>query len=216
MDAATRRVLFFSLVGLLVATSTIAVLQVAPLIPKPPEYGTISIYLASTPSDISSDQNVASTSSFAMTPPATTSASAKSSENVTSLTVTISTVLIHVTGEGNDTWIPISKGSITLDLLRATSGSTLLASIQLPHGNITMVRLVISSAIAIVKGPSGQTKTVNVTVSSGKLEIPIRGSAIVKGQMITSITLGRPHIVREGNGQIRLTPDLNSTVTGPE
>ena len=215
MDAATRRVLFFSLVGLLLATSTIAVLQVAPLLPKPPEYGTISIYLASTPSDISSDQNVANTPVILMTPPGSNPSSAGARVNITSLTVIISTVLIHVRGEGNDSgWIPISKSSITIDLLGTTSVSTLLASTHVPQENITMVRLLISRAFAIIDGQPG---TRNVMVPSGKLEIPLGADATVKGQMATSITLGRPHIVVQGHsGEISLKPVLNPTITGPE
>jgi hypothetical protein len=39
--------------------------------------------------------------------------------------------------------------------------------------------------------------------------------ARVSPQLTTSITLGRPHIVQEGNGQIRLTPVLHPLVSGP-
>jgi hypothetical protein len=216
MDAATRRVFLFSLVGLLLATSTIVVFQLAPFVPRPPEYGTVSIYLASTPSDISGGQNVAPYAAIIMAPPAGTPAS-EGSATITSLSVTISSVLVHVSDEGNDSgWIPLSKNSVTIDLLKPTSLSTLLASTQVPQENITTVRLVVSSATATIKDSSGKVTNVSVTVSSGKLEIPLGESAVVKGQMITNIIIGRPHIVQEGNGHIRLTPSLNATITGPK
>ncbi len=216
MSPATRSMVYFGLIGLLIAGSVIAVFQVRPILSKD---GTISIYFANTSSDISGGQTIASTPIIPRTPPVAVHAPENPSLNIVSLDVTIDSVMIHRSGEANDSgWMQISHGPITLDLLKPTSVSTLIASARVPQENITMVRLHVSRATAAVKDASGVIRTETVVVSSDKLEIPLRSDARVKSQMTTSITVERPHIVIEGNGRIiRLTPVLNvNSVNGPK
>jgi hypothetical protein len=218
MDAATKSVILFGVIGLLLAGSVIAVFQVKPgFVPILAKDGTVSIYMSSIQPDISGNPTVTYSGYMASAPPINTPSSGKPSLNIISLNVTIDSVLIHKSGEGNDSgWQEIFHGSMTIDLLKSTSVSTLIASAKVPEGNITMVRLVVSSATAAVKDASGGISSWRVTVSSGKLEVPLDTEAGVKAQMTTAITLGRPHIVVEGNGQIiRLTPSLHPTVDGP-
>ncbi len=207
---------FFGLVGLLIAGSIITVLQVAPsVLPSVlAKDGTVSVYFASTPSDISGGQNTGLSNSVQLS---SLAASAKPTMNIISLDVTIDSVMVHKSGEANDSgWMKISHDSVTLDLLKPTSVSTIIGSAKLPAGNITMIRLHVSSATAAVKDPTGIISMNTVVVSSGKLEIPLSPEAHVGAQMTTSITLDRPHIVVEGNGQIRLTPALHAAVNGPK
>ena len=217
MDAATKSVVFFGVIGLLLAGSVVAVFQVRPgLVPILAKDGTVSIYMSSIQPDISGNQGVTYSGLMFNVPPINAPSSGKPSFNIVSLNVTIDSVLIHKSGEGNDSgWQVISHGSMTIDLLKSTSVSTLIASAKVPEENITMVRLVVSSATAGVKDASGRITSVPVTVSSGKLEVPLDTEAGVNAQKTTSITLGRPHIVVEGSDKIRLTPSLHPTVVGP-
>src|SRR2546428_13145912 len=113
---------FFGLVGLLIAGSTIAVFQVAPsVLPSVlAKDGTVSIYFASTPSDISGSQNTGVSNAVQLS---SLAASAKPAMSITSLNVTIDSVMVHKSGEANDSgWVEISHGSVTLDLLKPTNG----------------------------------------------------------------------------------------------
>jgi len=217
MDAATKSVVFFGVIGLLLAGSVVAVFQVRPgLVPILAKDGTVSIYLSSIQPDIAGNPSAAYSGLMFNAPPINAPQSEKPSVDVVSLNITIDSVLIHQSGGGNDSgWEEIFHGSMTIDLLKSTSVSTLIASGKVPEENITMVRLVVSSATAAVKDASGGITLRQVIVSSGKLEVPLDNEAGVKAQMTTAITLGRPHIVLEGNGQIRLTPSLHPTVVGP-
>ncbi|OLD05292.1 hypothetical protein AUG19_03860 [archaeon 13_1_20CM_2_54_9] len=217
MDAASKKMLYFGLIGLLIAGSIIAVFQVVPTVLPPSlpsilaKDGTVAVYFASTPSDTSGNQDTSASNSRL----SGLAISAKPVMNITSLNVTIDSVMVHKSGEANDSgWTEISHGSVTLDLLKPTTVSTIIGSSKLPAGNITMIRLHVSVATATVKDSTGIISLKTVVVSSGKLEVPLRPEAHVGVQMTTSITLDRPHIV-EGNGQIRLTPALHAVVNGP-
>ncbi len=59
MDAATKSVVFFGVIGLLLAGSVVAVFQVRPgLAPILAKDGTVSIYMSSIQPDISGNQGV--------------------------------------------------------------------------------------------------------------------------------------------------------------
>lgn len=216
MDAATKKMVFFGLVGLLMAGSIITIFQVtSSVLPTIlAKDGTVNIYFASTPSDIPGSQNTGLSNSIQLSSLAT---SAKLTMSIVSLNVTIDSVMVHKSGAANDSgWMETSRGSVTVDLLKSTSVSTIIGSAKLPAGNITMIRLHVSSAVAAVRDPAGIITLNPVVVSSMKLEIPLSPEARVGVQMTTSLTLDRPHIVVEGNGRIRLTPALHADVTGPK
>ncbi len=215
MDAATKKMVFFGLVGLLIAGSIITVFQVAPsVLPSIlAKDGTVSVYFASAPSDISGGQNMGLSNPVQLS---TLAASTQPAVNIISLNVTIDSVMIHKSGQANNSgWMEISHGSVTLDLLKPTSVSTIIGSAKLPAGNITMIRLHVASATAAVKDLAMIISLNTVVVSSGKLEISLSPEAHVGVQMTTSITLDRPHIVVEDT-QIRLTPALHAAANGPK
>ncbi len=188
MDRAARSVLFFAIIGLLTASSVIGVFQYVPVIAKD---GTVSVYLTSTSPDIQSDTKI------------------------TSLNVTIDSVSVHRSGAFDESgWTVITNTPVTLDVLKPTNVTMLIAMRQIPEQNITMVRLHVASATAVVQGSQG---IVDVKVPSKELKILI-GSVRVKGQLNTGIILAnKPHIVVQGNGMIILTPVLHvDQITGPE
>jgi hypothetical protein len=128
--------------------------------------------------------------------------------NLTNLVVTISLVQVHRTGALNLTgdWLNVTASPRTLDLLQLKS-LTQLGSIRVTDGVINLVRLIVSpTATADTNAGS-----VSVTVSSSHLDA--QTNAQVTSGKVTSITLElvQPHVVCEGNGDFRLTPELTAT-----
>ncbi len=215
MDLATRRMVYFGLLGLLMAGSTIAAFQVVPS-PFLAKDGTMSIYFSGIQSDILSNQSISQVAFSYAAPPAIPS-SGKPTANIVSLNVTIDSASLHKSGDANDSWVPIPHWTITtIDLLKPTNVLTLIASAEVPAENITMVRLHVSNAVAAVKDSSGLVILKTVVVPSEMLKIPLSPDARISGQKTTSIIVDRPHIVADGNNQIRLTPVLHvDSVTEP-
>ena len=127
-------------------------------------------------------------------------------QNLTSLVVNVSSVEVHRTGELNLTgdWIPIPDAPKTLDLLQLKSFTQLLGSTSMPDGVINLVRLTVGPTATASVGASSKM----VTVSSGHLDA--QTNAQVTSGKVTSITLEvvQPHVVCQGNGDFRLTPQL--------
>src|SRR5438552_17806345 len=97
MDLATRKMVYYGLVGLLIAGSTIALFQASPvqLLPKD---GSLSIYLADIQPDIQGNQVISFgplLSPISQTPQGL-------SASLLSLNVTIYSVTIHIYGDLND------------------------------------------------------------------------------------------------------------------
>src|SRR5690348_275772 len=98
MDLATRKMVYYGLLGLLVAGSTVAVFQVAPqvfptsLLAKD---GTLSIYLASIQSDIPSNPMITLSALQSPVPQNPQRGS------ILSLNVTIDSVTVHSNGNSN-------------------------------------------------------------------------------------------------------------------
>jgi hypothetical protein len=130
-------------------------------------------------------------------------------QNLTSLVVNISLVQVHRTGELNLTgdWIPIPGAPKTLDLLQLKSFTQLLGSTSVPEGVINLVRLTVDPTATSGIGTSSAT----VTISSGHLDA--QTSAQVTSGKVTSITIEvvKPHVVCEGTGTFRLTPELTAS-----
>jgi uncharacterized protein DUF4382 len=213
MDLATRKMVMYGLLGLLIAGSTIAFFQASPiqLIPKD---GTLSIYFSGIQSDILSNQPITQVAFFSAAPPSNLPSG---KPNIVSLNVTIDSASLHRSGDTNDSWLPIPHWTTTtIDLRKPTNVLTLISSAEVPAENITMIRLHISNAVAAVKDSSGVVSIKTVVVPSGTLKIPLAPDARINGQMTTSIIVDRPHIVVEGTTQILLTPVLHvDSVNGP-
>ena len=220
MDLATRKMMYYGLLGLLIAGSTIAAFREVPRI-IPVQFltpdGTFAVYFSSIASDIQGNPS----SQPLGAPLVSLSSSGHGTGNtlftVVSLEVTIDSVMIHQNGANDSGWMIVSKGSVTIDLLKSSSVSVLLASDKVPAENVTMVQLHVSNATATVKDPLGVLSVKAVVVSSENLKIPLESGALVKGQMSTSVVAYRPHVEVEGNGTIRLTPVLRvATISGPQ
>jgi len=216
MDLATRKMVYYGLLGLLIAGSTVAVFRIAPQV-VPAKDGIISVYFSSIPSDISSDQGIYNSGLLSIAQPSGSLTSSKFGFTIVSLDVTIDSVMIHKSGTNDSGWMQVSHGSMTIDLLKPSSVSLLIASDKVPEENVTMVTLHVSNATATVTDTLGIVSAKIVAVSSETLKIPLNSGASVKAQMSTSIVANRPHIVIEGNGQIRLTPVLAvDSLNGPK
>ena len=216
MDLATRKMVYYGLLGLLIAGSTVAVFRIAPQV-VPAKDGTISVYFSSIPSDISSNQGMYNSGLLSIAQPSSSLTSSMFGFTIVSLDVTIDSVMIHKSGTNDSGWMQVSHGSMTIDLLKPSSVSLLIASDKVPEENVTMVTLHVSNATATVTDTLGIVSVKIVAVSSETLKIPLNSGASVKAQMSTSIVADRPHIVIEGNRQIRLTPVLTvDSLNGPK
>ncbi len=213
MDLATRKMVYYGLLGLLVAGSTIAVFQVAPqvfptsLLAKD---GTLSIYLESIQPDISSNPMITFSplqSPISQNPPGL-------SNSLLSLNVTIDSVTIHSNSDSNDAGMTTNT-KFTFDVLKPFNVSTLISNAKVPVENVTIVDLHVGSAKAAVQGLVGLQP---VKVPSNVLKIPVSPAVHIKAQMSSSIVIsGTAHIVFEGNGDIMLTPVLHvEKTTGPQ
>jgi len=216
MDLASRKMVYYGLLGLLIAGATITVFRVAPQVVHTSilaKDGTLGIYFSSVPSEIPSNNVVSSTGLPYGTLPIPTNGLLDISA-IVSLEVTIDSVMIHSNEANNTGWMQISHDSTTFNLLQPTDFSVLIATSKVTAQNITMVVLHVSSATATVS-LLGVITPVPVVVPSGNLKIPLDSGAGIKPQMTTSITADRPHIVI-ANSTVRLSPVLHvDNISGP-
>src|SRR6266571_1693110 len=190
MDLATRKMVYYGLVGLLIAGSTVALFQASPfqILPKD---GTLSIYLSNIQPDILVNPNVASA-----TQASSANAPGRTCGAVLSLNVT------------NDGGMVVSNTKFIFDVCRSFDVSTLISNSEVPVENVTMVSLHVASAAAAVQGLSGPQ---SVKVPSDELKIPVSPAVHIKAQMNSGIVIsGTAHIVFQGNGNITLTPVLRA------
>jgi hypothetical protein len=206
MDRATRKMVYFAIVGLLLAGSMIAVFQASPFLAKD---GTVSVYISSIQSDINGQPTITSSS------PQSVNAHVSGKTNVTllSLNVTIDSVTI----ERNDNSNAVTTNTkFTFDVLKSFNVSTLISSAKVPTENVTMVTLHVASAIAAVQDSQGISVLKTVKVPSSELKIPVQPAVEVKAQTNSSIEISGTAHVFTGNGQIILTPVLHAEkMTGP-
>jgi len=131
-----------------------------------------------------------------------------------SLIVNVSSVEVHRTGALNLTgdWIPIPGAPKSLDLLDLKSFNQVLGSTNMPDGVINLVRVTVGPTATASIG----TVSATVTVSSGHLDA--QTNAQVTSGKVTTITLEvvQPHVICNGNGDFRLTPELSATSNGPD
>jgi len=201
MDLATRKMVYYGLVGLLIAGSTIALFQASP-VQFLPKDGSLSIYLADIQPDIQGNQVISFgplLSPISQTPQGL-------SASLLSLNVTIDSVTIHSNGDLNDAGMTTNT-KFTFDVMKPFDVSPLISNAKVPVENVTMVSLHVGSATAAVKGLAGLQP---VKVPSEELKIPVSPAVHVKAQMTSSIVIsGTAHIVFQGNGSIILTPVLH-------
>lgn len=216
MDLATRRMVYYGLLGLLIAGSTIAAFRIAPgTVPLLAKDGTLSVYFSSIPSDIQSNQ-----SGSGLVPIQGTSLNPPIHQDMVPVTlnVTIDSISFHNDGGNDSGWTTDSLSpSMTINLLQATSVSTLIGTEKIPAQNITMIVLHVAQAVASVSiNGVLSANLVQVSVPSNTLKVPIGSGARVDPQKTTSVIAVRPHIVVAGNsGMIKVTPVLVSSVSGP-
>jgi len=209
MDLATRKMVYYGLVGLLIAGSTIALFQASPVQILPKD-GSLSIYLADIQPDIPSNTLI----TFSPLQSPIPQISQKPSGSLLSLNVTIDSVTIHSNGDLDDAGMTTNT-KFTFDVLKPFDVSPLISNAKVPVENVTMVSLHVGSATAAVQGLVGLQP---VKVPSDELKIPVSPAVHIKAQMSSSIVIsGTAHIVFEGNGDIMLTPVLHvEKTTGPQ
>jgi len=217
MDLATRKMVYYGLLGLLIAGSTIAVFRVAPrMVPILAKDGTIAVYFSSIPSDIQSNQsgsNLAPVQGLSLNPPAHQIVPV-------SVNVTIDSISFH-DNEGNDSgWTTDTLSPpMTINLLQSTTVSALIGTEKIPAENVTMIVLHVSKAVASVSVNGVLSASlVQVSVPSNALKIPMGSGARVDPQGTTKVVAVRPHIVVAGNsGVVKVTPVLQvDSISGPE
>jgi len=201
MDLATRKMVYYGLVGLLIAGSTIAAFQVSPIQIFPKD-GILSVYLSEIQPDIQGYQVIP----FSPLLSPVSQTLQRVSVTLLSLNVTIDSVTIHKNGDSNDVGKTLNT-KFTFDVLKPFNVSKLIATAEVPVENVTMVDLHVSSATAAVQDQGLQP----VKVPSDELKIPVSPAVHIKAQMNSSIVIsGTAHIVFQGNGNITLTPVLQA------
>jgi hypothetical protein len=212
MDLATRKMVYYGLLGLLVAGSTIGVFRLVPssMVSFLAKDGTLTVYMGTIQPDISGNTIIPSSGSALDS----IHVSGKLPGTLLSLNVTIDSVSIHANGD-SDMAERTKAVTFTFNVLKPPDVSTLIASFKVPVENVTMVSMHVSEAAASVSGLSG---LVSVKVPSGELKIPVTPGAEVAGQETTKITIaGTAHIVFSGMNTINLTPVLQvQKIEGPE
>ncbi len=193
MHPATKKLLEYGLVGLVIATGVIAGVQLRPssLLPS---NGIVQLLITDDPLTVTCPHPQASVT-------------------FTSLMVNISSVEVHRSGALNLTseWITLINSPQTIDILKLKNATQLLGSKSLPEGTITSIRLNVTSVVAHTSSGS-----VSLRVPSGTLRASLGPVGEVRSGMTTSVVADvQPHIVCEGNGTIRVTPVLTATVRGP-
>ena len=193
--------LYFAVIGLLLASSMIAVFQATPVLPKD---GTVSVYLSNIQTDINGQPTTTGSSPQSLN----THVPGKPTMTLLSLNVTIDSVTIE---RNDDSSAVTTNTKFTFDVLRSFNVSTLISSAKVPTENVTMVTLHVASAIAAVRDSQGISVLKTVKVPSSELKIPVEPAVEVKAQTNSSIEIsGTAHIVFTGNGQIILTPVLHA------
>jgi hypothetical protein len=197
----TKKLVGYGIVGLVIAVALIAGLQVRPQTVLPTT-GQLQISITGGPL-------ITDPLSVTCHGNANQRSQRDQVENLTSLVVNISSVQVHRTGELNLTgdWITIPNAPKTLDLLALRSFNQLLGSTSMPDGVINLVRLTVGSTATAGIG----TGSKSVTVSSGHLDV--QTNAQITSGKVTRINLElvQPHVVCQGNGDLRLTPELTAT-----
>ena len=118
MDRATRKMVYFAFLGLLLAGSVIAFFQADPMLPKD---GTVSVYISNIQSDIVGKPTIAGNSPQS----GNAHVSGKPSGTLLSLNVTFDSVTI----ERNDNGSGVTTNTkFTFDLLRPFDVSMLISS----------------------------------------------------------------------------------------
>ena len=182
MNSAAKSVLYFALIGLVLAGAVVGVFEVAHPLAKD---GTVAVYFAfASPQVIQGYQNaILQVPTGAGGPPGRLT--------VLSLNVTIDSVHVH-SGTSEETgWTEISSGTVTVDLMKQNGDTVLLGTVNIAEQNITMVRMHVASATAIIQDTSGPAPR-QVKVPSDELKVPVM--ADIRGQLTTSITI-TPHSV---------------------
>ena len=201
MDLATRKMVYYGLVGLLIAGSTIAAFQVSPIQIFPKD-GILSVYLSDIQPDIQGNQVIP----FSPLLSPISQTVQRVPVTLLSLNVTIDSVTIHKNGDSNDVGNTLNT-EFTFDVLKPFNVSKLIATAEVPVENVTMVDLHVSSATASVQGQGIQP----VKVPSDELKIPVSPVVHIKAQLNSSIVIsGTAHVVFQGNGNITLTPVLRA------
>jgi len=217
MDLATRKMVYYGLLGLLIAGSTIAVFRVAPrMVPILAKDGNLAVYFSSIPSDIQSNQsgsNLIPVQGLGLNPP---------SHQIVpvSVNVTIDSISFH-DNEANDSgWTTDTLSPpMTINLLQSAAVSVLIGTEKIPAQDVSMIVLHVSKAVASVSVNGVlSVSLVQVSVPSNALKIPMGSGARVDPQRTTKVVAVRPHIVMAGNsGMVKVTPVLQvESVSGPE
>jgi Domain of unknown function (DUF4382) len=101
---------------------------------------------------------------------------------------------------------------MTIDIIKLKNVSQLLCGQSFQPDTITNVRLSVSSANATIDTMGFQ----NLSVPSGKLEVPLGPLAEIQAGKTTTVTVDfQPHIVCQGSGGCKLTPVLHAASTSP-
>jgi hypothetical protein len=205
LNPVTKQLVGYGTVGLVIAIALIAGLQVRPESVLP-SIGKLQISitggsLTSDPLSVTCQGNSNRASQRGQV------------ESLTSLVVNISSIQVHRTGALNLTgdWITLPNTPQSLDLLDLNSFHQFLGSTSLPDGMINLVRLTVDSTARADISTSSGSVSKPVTISSGHLDAQI--STQVTSGRVTNITLElvQPHVVCEGNGTLKLTPELTAT-----
>ncbi len=190
MDATTKNMLQFGLIGIALASGLVGALETRPATVLPFQ-GTLSVEIANPNLEFASNPN-----------------GCHGNCQVSSLNLTIDSVTVHRTGGLNLTggWLQISQAPTSLDIAKITGIGQLVGQAPIPPGFINLIRLQVSAATALDPSTSSP---VSVMVPSGKIDVVLSPSGEVRSGKLTTVLLSfdlRIECNGNGNGECRLKP----------
>jgi uncharacterized membrane protein AbrB (regulator of aidB expression) len=109
-----------------------------------------------------------------------------------------------VTGE----WRVVCNITVKVDVVQLGNLMDILCNTPIQPASITNIRVSVTSITGNITGVGMR----DLSVPSGKLEIPVSPIATVHAGSTTTIILDlQPHIVCQGNGDCKLTPALQAS-----
>jgi uncharacterized membrane protein AbrB (regulator of aidB expression) len=109
-----------------------------------------------------------------------------------------------VTGE----WTVACSTTVKVDVVQLGNLMDILCNASIQPETITNIRVSVTSIIGNITGVG----VTDLSLPSGKLEIPVSPAAIVHAGSTTTVILDlQPHIVCGGQGDCKLTPVLQAS-----
>lgn len=131
------------------------------------------------------------------------------SGDVSSITITFTQIALNrVDSEGGESWLVLTNGSTTIDLLQVINVTESLGNFEVPVGSYNQIRFMASNAVATIDG-----EPVVLTIPSGAqtgLKVHFQTPLEVKAGVVVTVTID---ITADDNNihNGKLVPSMSAT-----